>query len=253
MFLLIYKGISMLKLKTIKTFLTKKYLIFIINKLKNIRQNVYFKNSTTKYSMNSSCTMELSSKTKQKQEEINTEVKTIVKKYFNTPEKLIQYIKAQGAIVYKINNAEKILNKFGEEEGFITPLKGIKAFLINLIIGFSLQQGINIKFKTNEIFIFNTNNTEIYTVARALYKYYGYKNQLPGYDYKSQETFKKLYNQKRHHSSPFENCSIEEMYSCKEAIARDMESINFTIELSKEYEQTKKAAKKLITESSINI
>ena len=66
MFLLIYKGISMLKLKTIKTFLTKKYLIFIINKLKNIRQNVYFKNSTTKYSMNSSCTMELSSKTKQK-------------------------------------------------------------------------------------------------------------------------------------------------------------------------------------------
>ena len=253
MFLLIYRGKTMVNFKKLKNILINKYLI-IRNKLnKKISDNIHFKSSTTKRSMNSSCTMELSSKTKQKQEEINTEVKTIVKKYFNTPEKLIQYIKAQGAIVYKVDNAEKILNKIGEEEGFITPLKGIKAFLINLIIGFSLHKGINIKFKTREIFIFNTNNTEIYTIARALYKYYGYKNQLPGYDYKSQETFKKLYNQKRHHSSPFENCAIEEMYSCKEAIARDMESINFTILLSKEYEQAKKAAKRLQTESSINI
>lgn len=235
------------KIKTIKN------KIFSFFPKKKHISNTYYKNSTTKYSMNSGCTMELSSATAKKKEEINSELKEIVKKYFNTPEKLIQFIKASGGKVYRIRNAEKFLSKIGEEEGFLTPLKGIKAIIINFMIHIYYKEPFKFSFKTKELFIFDVNNTEIYTIARALYKYYGYKNNLPGYDYKSQEIFKKVYNTKRHHSSPFGECSVEEMYACKEAIARDMESINFTIALSVEYENAKKAALKLESAGGANI
>lgn len=240
--------------KNLRKIIIDKYKMFIISKIKrNKKKSVYYKNSTTKHSMNDSCTMEFSSETQKIRTELEAEVRNIVKQYFHTPEKLIQYLKTYGCKVYKINKAEKILARFGEEEGFITPLKGFKALFINAIIASSCAEKFTFVPKTKEMFIFDTNNTEIYTIARALYKYYGYKNNLPGYDYKSQSTFKKIYNTKRHHSSPFAGCSIDEMYACKEAIARDMESINFTINLSKEYENSKKAALKIETESGANI
>lgn len=254
MFLLIYKENNMKFFNKLKNNITDKYKMFLISIIKrNKKQNVYYKNSTTKHSMNESCTMELSSATKQKKAELEAEVKNIVKQYFHTPEKLIQYIKTQGNRVYKINKAEKILARFGEEEGFITPVKGFKALLLNAVISASSGEKFRFDLQTKEMFIFDTNNTEIYTIARALYKYYGYQNNLPGYDYNSQSIFKKIYNTKRHHSSPFTGCSINDMYACKEAIARDMESINFTIELSTEYENSKKAAMKIETETGANI
>ena len=103
------------------------------------------------------------------------------------------------------------------------------------------------------MFIFNIDNTEIYTIARALHKYYGYKEKLPGFDYKSQEIFKKAYNSRRKSISPLDKCTIKEMYACKEALARDLESINFTIDLSVEHERSKKALDKLVNENSTNI
>lgn len=211
--------------------------------------SVSYKNSTTKHAMNSSCTMKLSSQTDKIKEEIDLKVSDVVKKYFHTPEKLVQYMKTQGIKIYRINKAEKILSFFGEEEGFITPLKGTKAILLNILVSALCGEKFSFDIKSKEMMIFDVNNTEIYTIARAFYKYTGYKNNLPGYDYKSQSTFKRLYS-KRHHSSPFTGCGIEDMYACKEAIARDMESINFTINLSSEYENAKKAAKKISTDGA---
>ena len=43
------------------------------------------------------------------------------------------------------------------------------------------------------------------------------------------------------------------MYACKEAIARDLEAIKFTIELSVEYERSKKALNKLKETNSTKI
>ena len=74
-----------------------------------------------------------------------------------------------------------------EEEGFITPLKGFKAIALNAILNKSFG------LTTKEMIVLDISPVEIYTVARALYKYYGFKKNLPGYDYKSQETFKKVY------------------------------------------------------------
>ena len=38
-----------------------------------------------------------------------------------------------------------------------------------------------------------------------------------------------IYTRRNEVNSPFASCTINDMYACKEAIARDIESINFTI------------------------
>ena len=97
--------------------------------------STFFKSSTTKRVMNSCCTMKLSAETENKKKMLNEKLKAIVKQYINTPEKLIQYLKLQGVAVYKFPFAEKILNMMGEEEGFLIPLKGYKAVVLNFLIG----------------------------------------------------------------------------------------------------------------------
>lgn len=216
----------------------------LINGKKALITNASFKNSTTKHSMNACCTLKLSTKTEEIKKEINSELKTKIKKYINTPEKLVQYLQLKGVKIYKIKNAEKTLSNIGEEEGFIVPTKGIKAIILNLLLEnkFSLN--------TKAMVVFDANKVDIYTIIRALHKFYGYERKLPGYDYKSQEVFKKIYHNRKNNS--LANCSIKDVFACKEALARDMESIKFTVELSTEYENAKKALKKL-KESSANI
>lgn len=209
-----------------------------------------FKSSTTKRVINSCCSMKLSSATEIKKKELHDNLKVLVKKYINAPEKLIQYLKTQGITIYKVPFAEKILNSMGEEEGFLIPLKGYKAIILNLIIGACCENKFKLSAKTKEMMVFNKGIIEIYTIARAAYKYYGFKNQLPGYDYKSQNVFKRAYSKRNKETSPFASCSIQDMYACKEAIARDIESINFTIELSTEYENAKRALKKVQEKSA---
>lgn len=225
----------------------------IFNKIKKlIKQNnkiqslVSFNNSTTKHAVNSSCTLELSTRTNEIKKELYQEVKNKIKKYINTPEKLLQYLQLKGVKVYRIKNAEEVLSKIGEEEGFITPQRGMNAITLNFIV--KKQIG----FTTEEMMIFDLDKLEIYALARALYKYYGFKRKLPGYDYKSQEIFKKIYSKRKNSQDAFANCSIKEIFACKEALARDMESINFTVELSNEYQNARAALKKL-KENGTNI
>ncbi len=211
--------------------------------------------STTKHYMSSNYTLKFSAETEKKKKEINENLKKLIKKYIDTPEKLIQYMKLKGMNVYKIKHADKLLAKIGEEEGFLTPLKGFKALILNFITSIYFEGKPKISFSTKEMFIFNIGQTEIYTIARALHKYYGYKNNLPGFDYKSQTIFKKVYgNIHSGQSLPLANCSaLKDLYACKEALARDLESINFTIELSVEYERARKALGILNSTKTTNI
>ncbi len=219
----------------------------IISKKKEVLTATTIKTSTTKQSITSCCTLKLSSKTEQIKKEIDEELKAKLKKYVNAPEKLIQYLQLKGIKLYRIKNAEKFLMLFNEEEGFISPLRGYKAIILNLILNKSFG------LTTKEFMVFDCENVEIYTIARAIYKYYGFKRNLPGYDYHSQEIFKKLYGSKKDAPNVISNFSAKEVLSCKEALARDVESINFTIALSVEYEKAKKALKKIKEEASANI
>jgi len=210
--------------------------------------------SSSKYAMTAGCTMELSSKTAYKKEEINKKLNKLVKKYIDKPEKLIQYIQLQGMKVYKIKNAEKLLQLFGEEEGFITPIGGIKGVLLNTVLS-AASGKFKLCFKPEAVFVFKRKNTEIYTIARALHKYYGFKNGMPGFDMHSQSVFKKIYNRRKSKcaDTQLDKVSFKDIILCREALKRDIESINFTLKLSLEHAQAKKALDKIIQEKSAKI
>ena len=214
-----------------------------LKKENNIQNCASYSSSTTKHAMNSSCTLKLSTKTEEIKKEIHEELKTRIRKYINNPEKLIQYFRLKGIEVYRVKNAEKLLNEIGEEEGFITPLRGLKALHVNLLI-INPKHPCNL-FSTKEILVFDSKEVEIYTIARALYKYYGFKRKLPGYEHISQEIFKKIYNKKKNSKDLIDKLPLGKLFSCKEALARDLESIKFAVELSKEYQSAKEALKKM--------
>ena len=90
-----------------------------------------FSNSTSKTIISGTETVTLSAQTNQNIELVRKNVSDIMSACANNPDKLLEYIEAQGTKVYKLKNADKILKSIGEEEGLITPLKGYKALYLN--------------------------------------------------------------------------------------------------------------------------
>jgi len=69
---------------------------------------------------------------------INEEARILIKEAINNPELLVKFIESKGTKVIKSKYMEQILFLFGEQEGFLMPMKGLKAFLfINIINIFS--------------------------------------------------------------------------------------------------------------------
>lgn len=205
------------------------------------------RNGALKYSVTAECTLELSCNIEAKKNNIEQKLKSLLKKYINSPEKLIQYIKMKGIAFAQINNADGVLAFFGLEDGFIMPSKGVKTLLISSILSILSNGEIKAGFSMPAMIILNKKGVEIYTIARALYKYYGYKSSLPGYDIYSQYMFNKIYGagKTKYRASLINSASLKEVFACRSAIARDLESINFVINLSDEYSKAKKLLKKL--------
>lgn len=219
---------------------------------KGMGDKVIYANSTSKYLMTSDCTIEFSSKTNTKKDEINSKLKQLIKKYIDKPNKLIQYMRLNGLKIYLVNNMKKYLSLLELEEGFIIPQKGIKAFLLNIILSVISKNKLKFCFSTPEMIILEEKGLEIYTIARALHKYYGFKNNLPGFDEKSQKIFAKIYANKNK-KSRLNNIPLKNIYACREALARDLESINFSLELSLENERAKKTLNKIISKQHTKI
>ena len=158
----------------------------LFRKNKYVTEKVVYGNSTGKYSITRGCTVEISSKSEAKRKEIENQLKPLVKKYVENPQKLLQYLKFKGVKIYQINNAGKILSFFGEEEGFISKQTGIKSCILGIVLSIITEKKFNIAFSNSEILIFDSKSCDNYIIARAIHKYYSSKNNLPGYDKKSQ-------------------------------------------------------------------
>ena len=150
----------------------------IISKKTEVATALFFRSSTTKQTITSSCTLKLSSKTEELKKQIHDELKTKIKKYMNAPEKLLQYLQLKGIKVYRIKNAEKILAYLKEEEGFVTPLKGFKAIVLNAILnksfGLTTKEMITLIALINAPSYYSTNikewNNKKNTLTEILYK-----------------------------------------------------------------------------------
>ena len=193
-------------------------------------------NSTSKTVFGKGVTMTLNAETQKNIELVRKNVADIVNTCANNPEKLLQFAESKGTKVYKIDNADKILNIIKEEEGLITPLEGIEALYINIITnsGFS--------FKSKPMFIMRNGSIDPYYMVHQFYKWYAMEMKLPGFDFMSQKIFKIYLNSD---GALLSNLNLDEMIGLKEAINRDREATDFAIQLAKTIEGSKKVLEKM--------
>lgn len=202
-----------------------------------------YTSSSSKTHINASETMVLSSQTEKILETLDEEVKNIVKACLTDPDKLLEYIKKHGTPVYKIANADRLLAFIDEEEGFVTPLNGFKAFYLNFITGFLSEKKLNFSFQSREMFVLRNMQTDIYYMLHQFHLWCGFKKNLPGFDEKAQTLFKE--NLASMTDADASEMSIEEILALKEAIARDSQAAEFVIQLAKESSGARKALEKM--------
>lgn len=202
-------------------------------------------NKTSKTVLGENITMTFTSETERNKELVLKSVTEIVSSAKNNPLLLLEYIKAHNTRVVRLNQADKLLKLIKEEEGLICELRGFEALYINLITdrGFS--------FRTKPIFVIKDGEIEPYMLIHAFYKWFSFFQGLPGFDYKSQKLFKKYLNLPDNVN--FDNLSLEEMTGLKEAIARDSEATEFTINFANSIDGSKKVLNKIQNEGGADV
>lgn len=193
-------------------------------------------NSTSKTILGKGITVTLNAQTEKNKELVKKNVSDIVNSCANNPEKLLQFIESKGTKVYKLNNADKILNAIKEEEGLITPLEGLEALYINIVTGSGLS------FKSKPMFIMRNGEIDPYYMAHQFYKWYALQMNLPGYDFLSQKIFKIYLNS---NGALLSKLNLDEMTGLKEAINREQEATDFALMLAKHKEGSKKVLEKM--------
>ncbi|MBQ8458669.1 hypothetical protein IJ541_01050 [bacterium] len=214
------------------------------NKLKRSTKRSYT-NKTTKQVLSKAADLTLNSETLKRIEDVKNNVSAIVKQTNCAPDALLDYIKVSKTPIYKINNADKILNLIKEEEGLIYEKRGFEALYLSLV---TLQ---GIKFKTGPMFILREGVIDKFYMLHNFYRWYSLKSDLPGFDYETQKNFKKFLFDDIPDS--MKSLSMEEIISLKEAIARDQEASKFVLDYTKEIKGSKKVLDKIKNEGGANI
>ncbi len=196
-----------------------------------------FTNSTSKTVMNNGCSLNLTVKTEENKAKLESNVKAILKNFNNMPEKMLLYIERNGTPVIRHPKASKILDIVREEQGYVRELHGLKAFLLNLLLY------KKIGFKTTPIFLLDEGQLDQYAMIHQFYKWYAMKIDMPGFDSRAQDNFRKFVDEKSYLN--LNNLNVDDIIALKEAIARDVDAINFVEDIAKQNEGSQKAMKKL--------
>ena len=202
-------------------------------------------NMTSKTILASNVTITLTSETKKNKELVLNTVRELVSGTKGNPDLLIEYIKTHGTKVVKLPNADKILAFINEEEGLIGELRGWKAFYLNILT----DNGCS--FKSKPMFILRNEGVDPYYILHQFYKWFSFYKGLPGFDYESQQLFKKYLNS--NDSKGIENLTLGEMTGLKEAIARDNEATDFTINYAKSIDGSKNVLDKMKNDGGASI
>ena len=192
------------------------------------------------------CTVDISQEEINKREKIDNDVRTLLKGLENNPDKIIEHFEKNGVNVYKVKNANKRLKLIGEALGFITDRGGFKALVLNLICSNGL------KFKTDNCVVVDSNDIDIYILINSFYKWYSFKEKMPGFDRKSQLLLKK-FNNSKNEDKLIGRLSIPEIEGLKHAISRDVQAIEFVSKYSRENAGAKNALEKMKSDKGASI
>ena len=197
-------------------------------------------------------TLIINGKQKQSVKSISSKAKDTIKKFIDNPEAILQFIESEGTAVIRAKYIEKVLKLIGEKEGFITPIKGFKALFLSLMISILSPLKIKIGFYTPAMFIVQDRPLNIYILAHQFHHWLAYCKNMPGYEENTLNNFKNIWSSNCGEAN-INGLSINEILSLKEAVARDMEAINFVKEISLELVGSKKSVNKLKNGENINL
>lgn len=172
-----------------------------------------------------------------KKQQLNEELKLLLKKYKNNASLILDYIQEHQTKVYKLRNAKEILKKLGEEEGLLPAYSGLKALVINLVLFKKFT------FKTESVFIIDEENIDIYYLIQQFHRWYFMYNGFSGFDEKSQNLLKAV--NKGNEDNIIAKLKPQEFELLNDAIARDVESITFVEQYARETGGSKKALEKI--------
>ena len=225
------------------------FLLKIQEKQLSIRLDKHLKtssaNKTSKTILSSNVTVTLTAETEKNKELVLKSVTEIVSGVKNNPHMLLEYIKTHNTKVIKLPNADKILAFILEDEGLVCELRGWEALYINILT----DNGLSLASKP--MFILREGEIEPYYMLHQFYKWFSLYRGLPGFDYKSQKLFRKYLNAAD--TKGLENLTLDEMTGLKEAIARDNEAIDFTVNYAKSIEGSKNVLDKIKTDGGANV
>lgn len=191
------------------------------------------------------CSVEISEDLKTKQQKIDNDVRAIMKQCKNNPIKVIEYFENHNIPVYSIKHAKLLKKFFKEKLGFITERSGVSAIALNIAIGNKLST------KTRPMVILKDEEPDIYNLIYCFHKWYAFKEGMSGFDEKSQRLLLK-FNEKNE-DKLIGRLSIREIEGLREAIARDVQAIDFVSLYSRENTGAKKALEKMQTDDGANI
>lgn len=200
-----------------------------------------FSHTTSKRFFTKGTTVEFTAQTELAKTKQENNVSQILEKAKNKPEVLINFIKRNSTPVYKLKYANLVMKALSMETGFISQTKGLKALILTTCLSVFAKENVNVAFETEPMFVIEE-NFDKYRLIQHFYKWYGMRLNLPGYDYNSQNNFNKFLQTP---NADLKQLGIDEILGLKEAIARDVEAINFVVKLAKSTECSKSALEKL--------
>ena len=199
--------------------------------------------SKRKRHYNNGCTLDLNTMADIEKQKLEDEINLILKKYNYEPKEILNYIRNQGTKIYFVDNASKLLNPIGENEGFIYPASG------SLALYLSLAAEKKPRLKTDEMFVLSKGEINKYYFIYHFYNWFAFKHGIAGMDANSQKLLKKyLYS-----GVETKELQLSEIYQLKDAIKQDKASIEFVVKLCRNYDGAKQALDKMKNKGSANL
>ncbi len=190
--------------------------------------------------------VEISQAEKDKIAHVETEVRGLLDRFKGEVDEVVKFLETHKIHTYKVKHAQKLLKKIGERSGFITERHGLRALMLNLVTG------NGIKFKTEPMIVVDDDESSIYNYIHYLHKWFAMKEGLPGFDEKSQRLLQK-FKLSKNSDKIIKRLSIPQIAGLRRAIARDVQSIDFMSQYTREHEGSQKALEKMKKEGSIEL
>lgn len=170
---------------------------------------------------------------KKEMDQINKDASYLVKEHLNNVTGLLEFIERRGTKVIAHKRADTVVKLFGEIEGFIPPMKGIKAKLLSLAFKLIGAWDGPITGQTPPLFVFGEKEPPMGYMVHQIHHWLSFNRGLPGYTEETMNNFKKIFDPS-FGVEDVQRMSKEEIIELREAIARDQEALDFVQKMAEE-------------------